>query len=197
MAKFYLGLCSEYQGDIDKQDEYFWSARSKNYNLVDDLLKFEISSRLNYYKYPGYLSIFEQGLINALKIDSTNTGIMNFLADFYAEEGFNLQYAMQLAEGCLSEQPEFTDYLSTKAWILFRKGEVEQSYELILKVIELDHDYDQNREILYRMGKIQLALGKSSESIESFKKAYSLPEPGPWGMRLNEDMEQIFAELDH
>jgi tetratricopeptide (TPR) repeat protein len=64
--------------------------------------------------------------------------VINDLAIEYAEQGVNLEKALNLINGALAYQPDNSIFLDTKGWTLYKLGEIENAKLAIQKSLELN-----------------------------------------------------------
>jgi len=76
-------------------------------------------------------------LKKALEIDPDSAPVQNFLGYLYADLNRNLNEAETLLARALAKEPDNYAYLDSKAWLLYRKGQYKEAYELILKAMEI------------------------------------------------------------
>ena len=198
IAYFYLGLCAEKEGSIKKKEAFFKSSKTRDPYVANYLTRRNYWYRPNFYKYPGYIEIIEQGFRNAMAIDPESHLFKNNYAYFLSVEGIKLDEALRLVNQSLVDDPDNYLYLDTKAWIFYEQGKIDEAHELFLKVEDLspEDDFEFNIESLYHMGKVKLALGDSIYAFSCFKEIMTFVEPDAFGMRIQEDVKQILDSND-
>jgi tetratricopeptide (TPR) repeat protein len=85
-----------------------------------------------------------------------------------------LDRALELATKARSLLPENPAISDTLGWILFKKKEYPQAFELIRSAAE---ELPSNKEILYHLGMVQSMMGRIDASMESLQKALSDDTP--------------------
>ncbi len=115
---------------------------------------------------------------NALLLFPDNSMALNNYAYFLVENGGDLERAAQMSEKSLEgEDSENPTFLDTYAWILFKKGDIEEARKYQSKAIEIsESEGDASAELYDHYGDILLAGGDKEEAVSSWKKAL---EHGP------------------
>lgn len=82
-------------------------------------------------------------LNHVITIDPTNAGALNNLAYYMCENGRDLTIALTLAERSLSLEPDNLNTIDTRAWIFFKKGNIEGAVNDMKKFFEtLNVDFE-------------------------------------------------------
>ncbi len=130
-------------------------------------------------------------LNNALLSYPENRDIKNLVAYFYAEKGIHLNKAEEIIKTVLNKKNKKRDeayYLDTLAWIHFKKNEIKEAKEILLKANKiLPNTY----KILEHLGDIYYESEKNKDiSFLMYQKALKyVPED-------NEDKEKIQEKID-
>lgn len=75
--------------------------------------------------------IFRRGY----EIDPSNPFILNGLAYAWAQQEKNLETALSYAEKALATNPENSEFLDTKGWVLYKRGQPRQAIEYLDKAL--------------------------------------------------------------
>lgn len=108
----------------------------------------------------------------ALKLDPTNSLVMNNYAYFLAVSNTDLDRAERLSALAVKADPENPTVVDTYAWVFFRKKE----YKLALAYIEkaIKNSEEENAEILEHYGDILFMNGQFEQAVENWEKALKL-----------------------
>ncbi len=74
-------------------------------------------------------------LNEALKLDPGNVNAMNSLGYVLAEEGRNLQKALQLCRTAVEKKPENAAYLDSLGWVYFKLGRISEARATLRKAL--------------------------------------------------------------
>lgn len=108
--------------------------------------------------------------------DPQHSVAMNSLAYLWALRGEELDPALELVRRALALRPDEPAYLDTLAWILYRKGSLEQAKEAILRALEgAPHE----PEILDHAGDIANAMQESGTALKFWERAFVLHPDQP------------------
>lgn len=99
---------------------------------------------------------------------------LNNLAYLYAQQGKNLQRALNMVKTALKLEPENPSYLDTKGWIHYQLGEYQQAKQYIENALDLDTD---NAEVLEHLGDVHMKLGNKEKARELYNRALQ-SDPG-------------------
>lgn len=88
-----------------------------------------------------------------------------------AQRGEKLDYALDLVDDALKQEPENGAYLDTKGWVLFKMGKYEESLKYIQNSLQTR---GKNVEVLEHLGDVYSKLGDRNKAVEAWKEAYSL-----------------------
>jgi len=108
----------------------------------------------------------------ALELDPENISILNNYSYFLAENGKNLDKALEMINIVISVESNNAMYLDTQAWIYYKKGEFEQARKILKRVITSDDA--KSADILEHYGDILYKLNKVNLAVEHWEKAYKL-----------------------
>ncbi len=94
--------------------------------------------------------------------------ILNFVGYTYAELGENLDEAEQYIRKALKAQPEAGYIVDSLAWVLYKKGRLEEALREIERAVRLSSG---DAVILEHKGDILRALGKERQACEVYREA--------------------------
>lgn len=107
----------------------------------------------------------------ALSKDPDNSYVLNNYSYYLATREENLDKATKMAKRALELNPDDANTMDTYGWVLFQKGEYEQSLELLKNAYQLDDD---SATILEHLGDAYYKNGKKEEAVEYWLKAQSI-----------------------
>lgn len=194
VATFYLALCHEEEGNIPLRDETLKQARLLDQYLLETLWNFDYFFRPNFYKYPGYVKLIEEGYKHGIKANPRDMLSPNNLAYLYSVTGTKLDDALTLVDRSLEMDPDNHLYLDTKAWILYKMGKYDEAAEIFARVDELIPEVEKNNEFLFHKGMILMGQGDTVQARQLLMKARNIPEPDAMGMKIIEEIEVILGE---
>lgn len=138
----------------------------------------------------------EEELRMTLKVDPDFHEANNFLGYFFAENGKNLDEAIQLINRALKVQPQNGAYLDSLGWAYYKKAQAEGRNDYLImalqklqKAIQLLEEPD----IYEHIGDIHYSLGNWDETVEFWEKAYKLYKEMS---RSDTQVENITAKLE-
>ena len=106
-----------------------FSAISNDFSVILDSLCLKISS-----------ISFVKLLKKTIEINPKHDGSLNTLGYMYAEEGENLDEAMDLIIRALVIDPDNGAYLDSLAWVYYKKGEYQKAIEIIKRADQMLQD---------------------------------------------------------
>jgi tetratricopeptide (TPR) repeat protein len=105
---------------------------------------------------------------DALKLSPGDPQVLNNFAYLLAEQGKDLERALELSEDAISMEPENPSFLDTKGWIHFHLKDYEQARIFLERASEIDPDH---YEILSHLGDLYSAMGLRELARESWQKS--------------------------
>lgn len=121
----------------------------------------------------------------ALNLNPKDPLLNNNYAYSLAEQGKDLEKAMEMIETALGKEPAIPSYLDTYAWIQYKMGKYDIALEFVNKAIE--HG-GKSAEIFDHLGDIYIELGQSKNAADAWQKALSI-EPG--NIKIIEKLENV------
>lgn len=92
-----------------------------------------------------------------LKIDPSNTHVLNNYAYYLSQEGKNLKKAYQMSKKTVEMEPDNTTFLDTYGWILYLMGQYEESKSVFKHAI--NYGGKESAVIMDHYGDVLYALG--------------------------------------
>lgn len=164
-------------GDIQVQNKQFENAQhvlEKGLSRAKNNFKmaYEFHLRLGdvYYNLEEYDKCY-QSFEKALEYDPNNVYALNNYSYYLAESKGNLDIAKANGERLIRISPEDYNYLDTYAWVLYKRGELEEAYIYIKKASK-----GGNGVVLEHAGDIAFELGKNDEAVVFWEKAKATGE---------------------
>ena len=121
---------------------------------------------------------------------SENLYSANNYAYSLAEQNKNLDKAEKIILNCVKLQPKSSMFISTYAWVLFKKKNYAKAYSEMQKAFNLEKE---NYEIAEQLGDILFMQNKVNEAVTYWKKAQKL---GANSEELNLKIEQKKIEIN-
>ncbi|MBN2366347.1 MAG: tetratricopeptide repeat protein [Calditrichaeota bacterium] len=104
----------------------------------------------------------------ALKNDPENALILNNYSYSLAQQGLQLEKALQMVNRALELDPENGAYLDTKGWIYYKMGNYRESLEFIQKALD---SREESAEVLEHMGDVYFKLNNTEMAKKYWKQA--------------------------
>ncbi len=185
----YLGQLYYSQRKYDKaikQFESILTIDSKN----PDVMYLLGSLYLEVKKYDQAIDVLKK----SLEIDPEHDGSLNTLAYLYAEEGKNLDDALNLVNRALAILPNSGAYLDSKGWILYKKGLYQESLEYLLKADTFINDPT----VYAHIGEVYFVLGEKSKAIKYWELSLDLqPEQKDIIEKINKAKSTQAKQVDN
>lgn len=105
----------------------------------------------------------------SIEIDPDHDGSLNSLSYMYAEDGVNLDEALDLIQKALKLAPDNGAYLDSLGWVYYKKGMYAEALENLLKAKDLFKDpviYEHLGDVYYKMQQNENAEGNWKQSLE-------------------------------
>lgn len=128
----------------------------------------------------------------AVKLNPRNAEAMNYLAYTWAVRKENLREALAMAEKADSLSPESGHIIDTLAWIHYHLGDTKKSLALLERAVVMTNG---DPVVLYHLGDVFLALGRSKDALEQYKKALAANEKSPT-IDSSFDQEDLNAKIE-
>lgn len=121
-----------------------------------------------FYEQTGNLPKAEEFFQKSITLNSKNHKAMNYLSYEWAEQGINLEQALELIKKALTHEPDNPAYLDTLGWIYYQQEKYDEALPLIQKAFESSN---QDAEIGEHLGDIYLKLDRHQQALKTWKKA--------------------------
>lgn len=118
--------------------------------------------------------------------DPNNADALNFVGYALAEDGRDLDRAVELISRALKVNPDSPYYLDSLAWAHFKRGELKQAWEEIQRAVTKPIE---DPTIWEHYGDIAKALGNKKEAEKGYRKALEMNHPN------KQDLERKLEEL--
>ncbi|MCK4519401.1 MAG: tetratricopeptide repeat protein, partial [Candidatus Omnitrophica bacterium] len=150
--KLYLTLAAMYEKAdlIDDAEKAYHEAIERE--PESDLLYFYLGC---FYDQHSRRKEAARQFAKAIEINPRNTDALNYLGYMYAEDGINLDEAVEMLKTAVEIEPDNGAYIDSLGWAYFKKGDINKALELVLKASLLLEDpviYDHLGDIYYKQG---------------------------------------------
>ena len=131
-----------------------------------------------------------------LELDSNNDTALNSIGYIYAEQGSNLEEAMNLVNRALVIVPDSAAYLDSLGWVHYKQGRYQEALKFLMKADDKMHD----PVIFDHIGDVYLALKQLSEAKKYWMKSIEL-NPDQTNIlekiKRAEKNQEVFAGQNH
>jgi tetratricopeptide (TPR) repeat protein len=110
----------------------------------------------------------EKSARQALAVEPTNPRVLNYLGYMLAQNGKNLDEAIQLVNRALQAAPGEGAYLDSLGWAHFRRGDLNEAEKYIGAAAAKMPD---NAEVLDHLGDLHARLGRWQDAIAAWTRA--------------------------
>ncbi len=107
--------------------------------------------------------------LKAIALNPGNAEARNYLAYMWAERSIHLDEALDQIQKALHDEPDNPAYLDTLGWIYFMKGDAAKALAETTRAVKA---VDNDPTINDHMGDIVAKLGRASEALEYWKRAF-------------------------
>ncbi len=111
--------------------------------------------------------------------------IFNYLGYTYAEEGIELDRAVELVKKALAIDPENAAYIDSLGWAYYKQGRLEEALEQLLRAVERLPDDATVRD---HLGDVYYALGEKEKALVEWKRALEID---PDDQEIAEKIESV------
>lgn len=120
--------------------------------------------------------------------DESSFDALNFIGYTWADANMRLDDAERYIRRAVFLRPDAGGILDSLAWVLYRRGALEEALEVQLEAMALEGD---NAILWDHLGDIYRALGRSDDAIDAYERALQLATP------YDEDvLETVPAKLE-
>ena len=123
-----------------------------------------------------------------MQVDPRAAVAANNLAYIYAEEGGNLDVALQLAQTAKQRLPDNPQVNDTLGWVYARKGLGSLAQPLLE---EAHRANDRNPRVAYHLGVVYPAAGEQQKAASMFNKSLALRASGPEADEVKKALEAL------
>jgi tetratricopeptide (TPR) repeat protein len=147
--------------------------------------------RADYYRVLGdlahHVGKFEEALRwyeKAVRLDNQNHLALNNYAYSLAEQGKDLERALELVNRALAIRSNQGAYYDTRAWVYYKMGRYEEALKDIRIAVDIAPT---TAELRYHLAAIYAKLGRRQDALVELEKALALdPQHAPSRQLLNE-----------
>ncbi|MBI4699175.1 MAG: tetratricopeptide repeat protein, partial [Nitrospirae bacterium] len=147
----YMGILYFQTNDYAKSEEMF----KKGLALSDKNVELNFRLAMVYEKIRKYEEMFEQLKIT-IGLDPDNVDALNYLGYTYADQGINLDEALELIKKAVSLGPDNGYVRDSLGWVFYKKGLFDDAVREIKKALDLTKDdpviYDHLGDVYLKMG---------------------------------------------
>lgn len=119
-----------------------------------------------------------------------NDEVLNYIAYTWAEQGINLDQALELSKKSLELAPDNGAYLDTLGWIYYQKKDYEAALKEIRRANELIQD---DPTIVEHLGDVFSAMGKDDKALTLWKQSYKIDSTNP---AIREKLETFGVDVE-
>ena len=115
----------------------------------------------------------ETHLLRAIEIDPGDAYALNYLGYWWADEGRNLDKAIEMIERAVSHRPSSGFFVDSLGWVHYKLGDPARAVGYLERATELEPS---DPEITGHLGDVYWALGRREEARFKWRLALSLSE---------------------
>ena len=115
----------------------------------------------------------ETHLLRAIEIDPGDAYALNYLGYWWADEGRNLDQAIEMIERAVSHRPSSGFFVDSLGWVHYKLGDPSRAVGYLERATELEPS---DPEITGHLGDVYWALGRREEARFKWRLALSLSE---------------------
>ncbi len=108
-----------------------------------------------------------------LEIQPENSTAMNYLGYMWADNGENLEQAVELVRRAVALEPNNGAYVDSLGWALFRLGEFEEARRHLERANQLAPE---DSTVLEHLGDVYVALGDTRRAREAYEHALAIDD---------------------
>jgi tetratricopeptide (TPR) repeat protein len=137
----------------------------------------------------GHVEACERQIERYLAANPNSGEALNYLAYMWAEQGRNLDRAMDYVAKALKLDPDNGAYLDTLGWIYFKRGDADSAVTYLTRAVKREGDAPA---IMEHLGDAWYALKKRDKAVSLWLKSLKLA-PENQGLRNKLIAEQVEA----
>lgn len=102
-----------------------------------------------------------------IEIDSLDATALNYVGYTYADRNENLEYALELIDKALDQDPDNGYFVDSRGWVFYRMGRYEEAVDELMRAAELLED-----DVVYEhLGDVYMELNDTEKAREAYEKA--------------------------
>lgn len=125
-----------------------------------------------------------------IQIDPEHADALNYIGYTYADEGMDLERALQLIEKAIKYKPNSGYIIDSLGWVYFRKGHYARALIELKKAVELS---PKDPAINEHLGDVYFQKKEYDKALEAYRRALSLENAD--GERLNRKIKDAMEHL--
>ncbi|MFO0953513.1 MAG: tetratricopeptide repeat protein [Isosphaeraceae bacterium] len=128
-----------------------------------------------------------------LEKNPDDPGVNNDLGYLYADQGKNLEKAEAMIRKAVSEEPDYSAYLDSLGWVLFKRGKVKEALEPLEKAVKkLEETSGTDSTIWEHLGDVYFQLKDASKARNAWEAARkAAAKSNPPDKRLTEIQKKL------
>ena len=201
-ANYWLGIAHQRQGDLEKAYPYLKRATAlapghvvrryfalEQYKEAIDILEDVLAADPGNVEAIYWTGLAHEGLGNLQKTESylreaislapEYADALNALGYFFAENGTNLDEAVDLIKKALKQSPKQAGYIDSLGWAYFKQGKLDEALRQLEMAIHL---MPESAEIQDHLGDAYMKKGLKEKAIAAWQRAIRL-EPNNTAIR--------------
>lgn len=107
-----------------------------------------------------------------LELSPGFTEAMNYLGYMWADQGVELDRALELLKKAVAAEPKNAAYLDSLGWAYFKRKQLPEALENVSKAVDLSEEPDAT--LLEHLGDIFAAMGQNAKAVEAYEKSWKL-----------------------
>ena len=176
---FLDGVSHDKQGDVAKAAQAYAEAIRKWPDDVEALYRYGVAQERLKNRTEAM-----RAMELILAKDPANADALNFVGYALAEDGRDLDRAVDLITRALKVNPDSPYYLDSLAWAYFRRGDVQKAWEEIGRAASKPNE---DPTIWEHYGDIATAMGNRKEAEKGYRRALEMNHPNQQGVKAKLD----------
>ncbi|MFC1512496.1 tetratricopeptide repeat protein [bacterium] len=202
--RFYIGLGYKDLNKFNKALKYFKKIIEYNPEYVKAYYNLGVIYEQTGKKQKAF-EIFEK----LLSIDNKDAAASNYVGYMLAEEGRDIDRALELINTALESEPDNYAYIDSLGWVYYKNGELSKALKELKKASKMSYDPIIHRhlaEVLYELSRKEEAFLAydtalwfdaeiSNKYITRFNRLFPSPDKGLIQRRVKQRIEYFFREI--
>ena len=135
-----------------------------------------------------------QHLKKCLELNPDFTPAQNYLGYMWADQGVNLEEALELIDKAVAADPENAAYLDSLGWVYFKLNRNQDALETLLKAVSYLEEPDA---VVYEhLGDVYHSLNQPDKAVEAWQKSYDLDATDAVREKLDKAGHPVSAEKE-